>query len=388
MAKQKNTPELDDDLFSEGPSKNPAMLDAGETVLPAKITAPAPNQNNLNAIQKHIESGGNVVMVPKDSKAIILRQSFNPAIHNMVEELTLDLKKITGINSQEDAANANAILKRAKQLDKAMDEDRKLMTSVLDQEKKLVMNYKDGIVGELPQLIEQRNKWITDFQAAEFKKQQEIERQLQAKRDEELRLAQAENDRKAKIEKLILDFENNVLRAISAATISDIDDKIKKLAGVKINKDTYMEFLPKAEIMYASCVAKMNSRKVELMTLAQAEKTNKEAAEKLKKEQEEKNRLSLEEQQRKSQVTLDALEQEKQSDTSNIQMNYELGVSQQPEIKGVQKRWTFDPATIDMKLLPDEFKTYDEKKIKEAIANGAKEIPGVKIEQKIINQSR
>jgi hypothetical protein len=41
-----------------------------------------------------------------------------------------------------------------------------------------------------------------------------------------------------------------------------------------------------------------------------------------------------------------------------------------------------------MKLLPDEFKTYDEKKIKEAIANGAKEIPGVKIEQKIINQSR
>jgi hypothetical protein len=262
------------------------------------------------------------------------------------------------------------------------------MTSELDSEKKILINYEEKIIGDLSKSVETLNTIITNFQKEELRKQAEREAELKKKREEELQAAQKEADRKSGIQQKILEFENSVIKASGDATIKDIYDKIKRLASMNINEATYMEFLPQAQEMYQRCVKRLDDRRVELENLAELEKKNKELADKLQKEQEEKHKLEAESHKQKTEETIAVIAEEKQMEVANSQMSYELSVSQNEKVKGVQKRWTFDPATIDLSLLPDEYKTFDEKKIKEAIANGCREIPGVNIYQDVINVSR
>jgi len=381
MAKKNNLP---DDLFEEGDNRADIIIDSSNV--------PVKRNNGIEItpekIQMHLKTGGSFELIPLGCKAIVVRQEFNPAIQGVVSDLTHELGQIGGITTQDDAAKANATLKRAKQLIKTLSEERKFMTAVLDEEKKRIMGYEEKIISDLEKLVKIINGSIELFQAEEFKKQQELERKLREKRDEELRLAQIETDRKTKIQEMIMAFENSVLKGSAAATIDTIDEQITRLKSMKINKDKYMEFLPQAEIMYQQCVTRMNERKVELMKLADAEKKGKAAVLKLKMEQDVKTALDLKNQQQKSENILANLEEEKQSDIANSQMNYELQVSQGQEIKGVQKKRKADFETINMALLPEEFKTFDEKKIKEAIAAGCESIPGVEIKIEITNVSR
>jgi hypothetical protein len=250
------------------------------------------------------------------------------------------------------------------------------------------MSYEDSIIGKLEKSVAVVNGAITIFQKEEIRKREEESKRLQAERDAELAKAQAETDRKSNIEKLIIDFENGVLKASASATIEDIDEKIAKLATVKFSAEKYMEFLPKAEIMLQQSKTRLSERKAELMQLEQAKKTNKEAAERLAKEQKIKAENDASAIQRKSENTLSALVEEQQNEVANSQMSYELKVSQTPAIKGVQRPWVFDAENIDMALLPDEYKTFDAAKIKEAIKAGCREIAGVKIYQDTRNVSR
>ncbi len=378
MAKIKdlNKETLTDDLF--------------ETKVPVKTEdhlLPSFNEH-VNSLKKHLDTGGSFELVPKGAKAVIVFQEFNPAIQNNITALELELSKIKGIASQDDAAAANIVLKKGKQLIKTLGEERKLMTSVLDDEKKKLMNYEDTIIGALEKSVGIINTLITNFQKEELRKQQELEKKLQEQRDAELAKAQAETDRKSNIEKLIIDFENGVLKAAASATIEDIDEKISKLATVKLSSEKYMEFLPKAELMLQQSKTKLSERKAELLELEQARKTNKAAADQLEKEQQIKADTDLANLQRKGENTLSALAEEQQSEVANSQMNYELKVSQAPTVKGVQKPWVFDAETIDMALLPDEYKTFDAVKIKEAIKAGCREIAGVKIYQDVRNVSK
>jgi hypothetical protein len=342
----------------------------------------------INNILEHFKSGGQVAIIPNGSKAIIVRQEFNPEIKNKIEELNIELQGVGAIVSQDSAANANSVLKKAKKLITSLSTERKLMTSVLDDEKDSLMRYEEKIVNDLERTVVIINTAITNFQKEELRKQQEREAELKKQRDEELRLAQEEANRKASIQTKILNFEKSVIAACASAAISDIDEKIKILASTAIKEEVYMEFLGEAKIMYQNCVTRMNARKVELMELAELAKKNKEAADKLKQDQEEKHKLEAESHNQKSEEVLNIIEEEKQMEVANSQMGYELKVSSGEKVKGVQQRWTFDPTSIDMALLPEEFKTFDEKKIKEAIAAGAREIAGVRIYQDVINVSR
>jgi DNA repair exonuclease SbcCD ATPase subunit len=369
---------IDNSLFGSEESK-------AENINTTENVSQVPAINNA---LEHIKAGGTIALIPKDSEAIIIRQDFSPEIKQRVEDLTIELTGVGPIINQDSAAKANASLKKAKQLIKFISEERKLMTSVLDEKKKSYIAHEEKIVEQLSKTVEIINNNITNFQKAELKKQQELEEKLRREREEEQRKIQEEANRKAGIQKKILDFENSVIAACGSATINDIDDKIKKLASIKINKDTYMEFLREAEIMYQRCVTRMNERKTELMQLAEVAKKNQEEADRMKKEQEEKHANEAKAHVEKSEEKLADIEEEKQMEVANSQMNFELKVSTGEKVKGVQQRWTFDESTIDMGLLPEEYKTFDVKKIKEAISNGAREIPGVRIYQDVVNVSR
>jgi hypothetical protein len=374
--------QLDDSIFGSDTNQTETKLQIGT----AHIKEGPVTETN---IIEHIKAGGSVALIPNGSKAIIVRQEFSPEVKNKINELEAKLLSVKAITSQDEAAKANAILKSAKQFEKALLEERKTMTSVLDEEKKSIMDHQEKIVNVISKLIATINANIVNFQKEELRKEQEREVELKKKRDEELRLAQIEADRKSGIQKKIIDFENSVIRACGDATIGDIDDKIKKLASTKILKEAYMEFLPEAEIMYQNCVTRMSKRKVELMELAELAKKNQEEADRLAKEQEEKNRLEALKHKEQGEEKMSAIKDKESEDKANAQMGYEFKVAVGGEkIKGVQKRWVFDATTIDMSLLPDEYKTFDEKKIKEAISAGAREIPGVNIFQDISNVSK
>lgn len=375
MSKENNT--IDESLFGGGTEIK-------------STPAEQPKNYALSISQQAdvIDKGGAVVAVPAGSKAIIVRQEFNPEVQKRVDEIELELKNIKAISSQDDAAKANAVLKKAKSFQKTLKEERKFMTNVLDEEKSSLINYEERIVGSISALVDIINNRIVDFQKEELRKQAELDAIAKKKRDEELEAARKESDRKAGIQKKILDFENSVIKAAGDATIADIDEKIKKLAGTKVLAEAYMEFLPEAEIMYQGCVARLATRKTELLQLAELEKKNKELADQLKKEQEERAAAEALAHKEKAAETMQNIESERQMDVANSQMNYEVKVSSKEKIKGVQKRWVFDPAAVDMALLPEEYKTFDAAKIKEAISLGARDIPGLKIYQEVSNVSR
>jgi hypothetical protein len=334
--------------------------------------------------------GADIVIIPPGAKGIILRTELNPELQSKVDELTEELKPLSvlQIKTQDDVVKLNVSLKKAKTIAKAVDEERKLITSELDAEKKGLINLGKSVTDELVRLTTLINTNITNFQIEEDRKAKEKAAEIERQKQADLAKIQAEQKRIADIKNFILEFENNVLNAAHSATVADIDSKIAKLAGVKLKPEVYQEFLPEAIDMYNRCVQKMNDRKIELERLAEAEAINAEAAERMKKEQEEKARLEKEAQEQKAAEEQQKIAEQAQESISNVQMESELKSSMIGKQKNVQKRWTVEEETIDMSLLPEEYKTADIDKLKKAVAEGAREIPGVRIFEKIINTSR
>lgn len=353
--------------------------------IPARIVLPPVD---LLQIREYIDAGGSIVLVPRGSKGLIIKKEFNPELQEKIDAITIELQGVTAIKSQNDAVNANATLKKAKTLLKGLESERKLMTSVLDDEKSDTMNYERSISDNLSKLVNAVNNGLTEFQREEDRKAREIQDKIDKEKREALAKAQEETNRIARIKNLILEFEKNVLNAIHSSNINDVDEKIKHLGNVKLTAETYQEFLPDAEIMYQNCVTKFNERKGELMRLAEAEKKNKEASDNMRVEMEEKQKRERDQQAQKSEMLQQETQDKLMEDVSNIQMESELKTAMISQAKGVQKPWVFDEENIDIKLLPLEYHTFDKKKIKEAIGLGARDIPGVKIYQDIRNVSR
>ncbi len=344
----------------------------------------------LNGAVLLLPEGAKIQLVPAGSKGIIIKKEFNQEIQTRIEEVTIELQQIKAVTTQEGAAKANVSLKKAKSLINALDAERKLMTSVLDEEKKDTMSYENSIVSELQAHVTFLNNFLTKFQEEEYKKQQAIEKKIREEKEAEEKKQRDEIARVAKIKNIILEFEKNVMNAIHTATIENVDEKIRHLSNVKLTEATYMEFLPEAQDMYNTCVGRFNVRRGDLINLAKLEAENKEQADKLKAHQLETQQREKKEQQQREIEQQQATETQTQEALSNIQMEAELKTSQLPQQKGVQKRWVFDEENVDMKLLPLEYHTFDKEKIKEAIANGARtgSIPGVIIFEKIINVSK
>ena len=337
-----------------------------------------------------VPQGADIMIIPPGAKGIILRTELNSELQNKVDELAEELRPLTTfqIKTQDDVVALNAALKKAKTIAKAVHDERKLITSELDGEKKTLINLGKSVTDELVRLTTLINTNITNFQVEEDKKAKAAAALIEKQKQDELAKIQAEQKRVSDIKNFILEFENNVLNAAHSATLENIDEKIQKLAGVKLKPEVYQEFLIEAEWMYKRCVQRLADRKVELLRLAEAEALSAEAAERMKKEQEEKARLEKEAQDQKAEEEKQRLAEQAQESISNVQMTSELKSSMITKQKNVQKRWTVDEETIDLSQLPEEYKTADIEKIKKAVAEGAREIPGVRIYEKIINTSR
>jgi hypothetical protein len=342
----------------------------------------------FESLQEQILAGAYLQIVPKGSKGIIINKELSQELQISVNEVITQMQSIPGITSQETATTANAILKRAKNLVKDIENERKKMDQLLNDEKADNKAIEASIVGQLAALVQVVNNNITRFQEAEEAKAKAKALELQRIKDEEMAKAQQERDRVSKIKGLILKFESEVILHAQNATIDTIDTLIAQLKGASLSAEVYQEFHNDALKMYQESMERMEARKVELVKYAELERTNKAQAEELKAQQEAKAKKDAEELAAKNEAIEVAKQEQEMSDAANIQMEHELKTSMNTGAKGVQKRWTFDEESIDMSLLPDEFKTYDKEAITKAIASGRYQIDGVKIYQKIINTSR
>lgn len=369
------------DQFDEPKESTPAIV---------KKTELEYNYNSLDILRAQIQKqGGDLVIVEPGSEAIVISKTLSPELILKVSEQVTELRSITAISNQEDAAKANATLKKAKTLIKSIEQDRKQITSILDAKVDGYIALQRSATNDLDGAVAAVNNSILAFQ----KKQEEIrltnEKEAQEKKEALAKKAQEEFNRKAEINKRIGDFKANVITAAAASkTVEDINEKIVKLKAFKLTEDKYQEFLPAAKQMHQECVAIMEARKLELMKIEEAEKNNPSKAEALKAEADARAEVLKEDHELKAQAIEEELKTEKQDSIMAAQTEEEWSKAMAPAAKGVMRRWTFDPETIDMSLLPDEYKTFDEKKIKEAIKNGAREIPGVKITQEMSNVSK
>lgn len=326
--------------------------------------------------------------VVTNGKQIIVQTEFDQGLKTKIAVLVEELQKTPAITSQEAVVKANETLSKSKKMIDFIDEQRKQMTSVLDQEKKSIMNYQKAIVGELETLTTTINRSIIEFQKEEDRKAKVIAAEIEKKKQAELLKIQAEQARVNKITNLILDFENSVSVASANATIKDIDDKIKKLNSVIIKEEIYMEFFGEAQVMYQRCVTVLANRKTELLELQNLKSKNEDQARQLEEQQKQNAILQAEAVENKKAQAKKEQEEKEQNEIANLQMESELKTAMIEKPSNVMRRWSFDKETVDISLLPLEFHTFDEKKIKEAIKQGAREIPGIVICEELSNVSR
>lgn len=321
-------------------------------------------------------------IIPKGSKGIIIKKEFNDEIKTKVEEITNELKPLETmeIKSQDDVVKINASLKKAKKLKTTLTSERKGMSGVLDEEKDELISLENTVGDPLDKSITIINTRVTVFQTAEAEKIRLQNEAIARKKQEEL----DELNRKNKIQSTMVELEKNILSAIQSSTIDDIDIKITKILTLSLKKEVYQEFLSDAQKIVDIGVLKFKERKQELLKLQQLEKENKQQAEQLREQQAAKAK------EEKETFEAKAINQQEENinSISNIQMESELKSAQVTKLKNVQMRWGYDENMVNMELLPDEYKTFDAKKISEAIAEGARDIPGIRIYQKVINTSR
>lgn len=367
--------------------------------LPGTISNPpgGSTKYSVAVIQQAIQAGSDFqiippgqtgMVIPAGSKGIIVRTEFNSDASVQINELSAELLQVKSISSQDDAAFANKILAKAKKVIKFLGAERLIMSSVLKAEADNLIEYERGIVSELQDTYDVVTKSVLEYQQKVFEENKRKEAEIQRQKAEQLQAIQAEADRKSEIKTYLLNFEKNVLTAMQNATIDDIDSKIQMLSDIKMTEEDCMEFLPEAEIMYQSCVTKMNARKTELLQLSQAVKTNKAEAERLQAIQEAKAVADSAALARRSEMAQEELADMQQAEISNVQMTAELKSSLKATPKGIAVLWVFDEDNIDLSLLPDEYKTFDKDKIKKAIGAGCREIPGVNVYEKLSNRPK
>ncbi len=334
------------------------------------------------------QSQERTVIVPVGSELIIFNKQFAPSLITELEEIETAIESIKPIASQDDVVSANEVLKKGQRFAKKFEDERKAMGDVLKQHTDELLSIQKKVLSKLIESIGNKNNEIVIFQKAWQKEQDEKAAKILKEQQAETARIQAENKRKQDILNLISQFESNVLNAISTATIETIDNSILHFDNFKIKEDVYMEYYQQALELQASLKIKFATRKAELERVAQLEKINKEAADKMKADQAAQALKDKEEaEQRNAEQTAEASEQAA-SDIANVQMATELKTSVLPTSKNVMKRWVFDAGSVDMAALPLEYHTFDESKIKAAIAAGARSIPGVRIFEEISNVKR
>ncbi len=332
-----------------------------------------------------LPAGTKAMLIPQGSEAVIVKMEFNPEVKERISNLELELKKIPGITSQADVEKANATLKKAKGLIKSLEAEGLVMRSGLKEKSDAIIAYERNVMSDLAGMVKVINDSIVTFQIADTARIKAINDKIEADKKEALDKANAEIKRKADIQNSILEFERNCINNIASATTSNIQERIKQLVAFNFDIAEMAEFLSDAVSVKKKCIDLFHDRMIELKDIERAsgeKKAELEAAAKLNQEQADKDLAE------KTEATNEAIQKEELIAATSVQQESELKVSMIKKQSGLSRPWTFDEDTIDLSLLPDEFKTYDKAKIKEAIKSGRYEIPGINIYQKHTNVSR
>ncbi len=339
----------------------------------------------LDQFNAMLPAGTKAMLIPQGSEAVIVKMEFNPEVKERISNLELELKKIPGITSQADVEKANATLKKAKGLIKSLEAEGLVMRSGLKEKSDAIIAYERNVMSDLAGMVKVINDSIVTFQIADTARIKAINDKIEADKKEALDKANAEIKRKADIQNSILEFERNCINNIASATTSNIQERIKQLVAFNFDIAEMAEFLSDAVSVKKKCIDLFHDRMIELKDIERAsgeKKAELEAAAKLNQEQADKDLAE------KTEATNEAIQKEELIAATSVQQESELKVSMIKKQSGLSRPWTFDEDTIDLSLLPDEFKTYDKAKIKEAIKSGRYEIPGINIYQKHTNVSR
>jgi hypothetical protein len=341
---------------------------------PFKDLGEAPPIMAVTHVQHHLPLSPSI---PPGCKVIIVKQEFKPEILNQISLAVDELSKIKAVQTVEEAESANTHLKRAKGISKNIETERLLMTSVLDQEKKSIMDYAKGLTATLDATIAVVTASVTQFQQREAKRIADENAKIQKDRDEKFAKEQKEIREKAEHKQNLLDLERAIVRRGLETTLKNVDENIEIVSAFEINADFYGEHVAEANKIVASGIVMFQKKKASLALAPNACVMHDKASEEAIAAIEAKQLAAQEEEQ-------EAL----QSAALNIQMDAELKTAQIGKQKGIAKVWVFEEDAIDLALLPLEFHTFDKAKIKAAIAAGRTEIPGVIIKQDIRNVAR
>jgi hypothetical protein len=343
-----------------------------------------PTHRTMNQ-ETRLQPHSKTVVVPAGHEVIIFRKDFAPELITELETHVASISALKPVTSQADVEAQNTLLKNASRFMTKFETERKAMGEPLKSVTDELLQIQKNTLAEILQLVSDKNTEIVNFQKAEAKKAAALAAEIQKQKDKEIQDAKNEATRKQNILNLIAQFESNVLNAIATSTIDTIDNLILGFDNFKLKQESYMEFLPQAEAMQKELKIKFTNRKSELQKLADLEKTNKLQADQLRLQQEQQANADKQAALDRNAEQVAAVEEQAQSDIANTTMQAEFKTSVMPVAKNVMKKWGFDTENVDMAALPLEYHTFDKVKIDAAIAQGARNIPGILIEQRISN---
>lgn len=177
----------------------------------------------------------------------------------------------------------------------------------------------------------------------------------------------------------------NMLKGITdASTVEDLEKAEEKINSIKFNPESYKEYLPNVEKVRTDMLELLKNKKEKLIEAQNnLEETGEDSTKAIEEAKEEGSAFLA----RANYDNSKELQDEKTAALQTIQMKSELRISSIQTPKSVSTPWVYK-GVENISLVPAEFFSVDEAKVKAAIKAGRYTIPGLIITQDVRNISR
>ena len=281
----------------------------------------------------------------------IFNQQLGDVVHNTTAELIEYMQK-----NEVTPATARPLLKQAKTIIKQVEEARKQLTKPLLDKKREIDQHAKDIIATLQTECDTLNNKVSEYlQKEEARKAIELQR-IEDEKNAKLKEAQ-ERDQKAL--EIMHATRDKAIRYLQGGDFTILQSERDRWESIDWPSDIFTGAILKQAIKmqyevlnhFDNCIK--SGRPLALVTDKQ-------------------DQSALIENQMQSAIDAETTSQaQAQAITTS---------------EGGRKTWTFEIEDADQ--VPNEFKTIDEKAIRQAIKDGAREIKGLKIYQKITNVIR
>jgi hypothetical protein len=303
------------------------------------------------------------------------------------------------INSDESLQSARELLKKTVETKTYIELKRQELGKPHLDAQREINDYAKSLVLPLDAAVANGKKKILEYEQEKERKRLEEKARLEAIRKEKEAAERAERERVEFLKAKMRDFDDQAIRAMhKCQTVKDIEDYIKALNMYAVTEKQFQEFVNDAQELKKALIERAEMHR-DFLKKQELQKAEAERLQGIAKEQAElKAAQELEAQ--KIREEIEAIEREKirmekekanreASELAEIKRIKEAKADQDrikeleaQKSKNIRKDWTFD--LINISQVPREYLTLDESKVKQAIRNGTKEIPGLKVYQKEI----